>query len=91
MPLFNSQHQTSRSIHWSGTVATVVVQILVLLALSAAVAGYLEWSSDANQAEFISATTPSASDPTRLPRASNPVHAVKGRAGCDPKAQGTGP
>jgi hypothetical protein len=34
-----------------------------LLALLVAVVRYLEWSSDANQAEFMSATKPSASDP----------------------------
>jgi hypothetical protein len=66
------------------------VQILVLFALSAAVVRYLEWSSEANQAEFISATTPSASDPDHLPQASNPVHPVKGRAACDRKAGWTG-
>ena len=86
MPLFNSQHQNSRSLHWPRIVATLVVQILVLFALSAAVVRYLEWSSEANQAEFISATTPSASDPDHLPQASNPVHPVKGRAACDRKA-----
>jgi len=34
-----------------------------LLALLVAVVRYLEWSSDANHAEFMSATKPSASDP----------------------------
>jgi hypothetical protein len=56
MTSFNSQRQSNRGISWSGT-------ILVLLALVFAVVRYLEWSSETNQAEFMSATKPSASDP----------------------------
>ena len=57
MPLFNSQ------IGWSGIGTTVVVELLILLALAFAVVGYVEWSSDAAVAEFLSATKSSASDP----------------------------
>jgi hypothetical protein len=63
MPLFNSQNQSVRGIRWQGIVATAVVELLVLLALAFAVVRYVEWSSDAAVAEFMSATTPSASDP----------------------------
>jgi hypothetical protein len=63
MPSFNSQRQSTRGISWSGIIRTLLVQILVLLALGFAVVRYLEWSSDVNQAEFASATKPSASDP----------------------------
>jgi hypothetical protein len=49
MPLFN------RQIHWRGMGTTVVVEILVLLPLGFAVVRYVEWSSDAAQAEFMSA------------------------------------
>jgi hypothetical protein len=63
MPSFNSQRQITRGISWSGIIGTLLVQILVLLALAFAVVHYLEWSSDANQAELMSATQPSASDP----------------------------
>ncbi len=63
MPSFNSQRQSNRSISRSEIIGTLRVKVLVLLALLVAVAFYLEWSSDANQAEFISATKPSASDP----------------------------
>jgi hypothetical protein len=45
----------------AGTAATVVVELLVVVAFGVAVVRYLEWSSDANQAEFMSATKPSAS------------------------------
>ena len=63
MPSFNSQRQSTRGISWSGIIGTLLVQILVLLALAFAVVRYLEWSSETNQAEFVSATKPSASDP----------------------------
>ena len=43
----------NRRIPWSGIGRTLLVEILVLLALSFAVVRYLEWSSDANQAEFM--------------------------------------
>jgi hypothetical protein len=63
MTSFNSQRQSNRDISWSGIIGTLLVQILVLLALAFAVVRYLEWSSDANRAEFMSATKPSTSDP----------------------------
>jgi hypothetical protein len=56
MPLFNSQQQHDRGIRGLGTGATVVIELLVLLALAFAVVRYVEWSSDAAQAEFMSAT-----------------------------------
>jgi hypothetical protein len=88
MSSLNSQPQSKHGIHWSGIVATLLVQILVVLAISVAVAFYLEWSSDANQAEFASATKPSlASGSNHLPEVSIPIRTVRGRAGCDPKAQ----
>ena len=88
MPLLNSLRQSNRGIHWPGIVATVLVQILVVLAISVGVAFYLEWSSDANQAEFAGATKPSlASGSNHLPEVSIPIRTVRGRAGCNPKAQ----
>jgi hypothetical protein len=72
MPSFNSQRQSTRGISWSGIIRTLLVQILVLLALGFAVVRYLEWSSDVNQAEFTSATKPSASDPNHSGAA--PLH-----------------
>src|SRR5258706_10009918 len=54
MPLFDSQHQNDRGIRWRGIAATAMVELLVLLfALSFAVVRYVEWSSAANQAEFM--------------------------------------
>ena len=72
MPLFNSQQPNDRGTRWWGAAATGVVELLVLLALGIAVVRYLEWSSDVNQAEFASATKPSASDPNHSGAA--PLH-----------------
>ena len=79
MPLFNSQ------IHWRRIGATVVVEILVLLALAFAVVRYAEWSSDVAQAEFMSATTPSASDAYHSGEFSTASQPLKGRTGCPRK------
>jgi hypothetical protein len=87
MPSVDSQRQSNRGIHWPGIVATLLVQILVVLALSVAAAFYLEWSSEANQAEFASATRPSSLSDSNHPEVSIPVRTVRGRAGCHPKAQ----
>jgi hypothetical protein len=85
MPSFNSQHQNDRGIRWRGIAATVVVELFVLLALTFAVVRYVEWSSDAAQAEFMSAAKPSASDPNYSGEFSTPVRALKVRADCDGK------
>jgi hypothetical protein len=85
MPLLISQNQNVRGIRWHGVAATVVVELLVLLALGVAVVRYLEWSSETNQAEFMSATNPSASDPNYSGEFSTPIQALKVRADCDRK------
>ena len=71
MPLFISQ------IRWRGIATTVVVELFILLALAFAVVRYLEWSSNAAVAEFMSAAEPSASDPTFTPSRTSP-------SACDP-------
>jgi hypothetical protein len=91
MPLLNSKHQNRSGIYWSGIAAMVVVQIAVLVALSVGLLRYLEWSSDANQAEFLSYTKPLASDPNHPQRAVALVHPVSSPASCDRKARGTNP
>jgi hypothetical protein len=79
MPLFNNQ------IHWRKIGTTVVVELFVLLALAFAVVRYVEWSSDAAQAEFMSATKPSASDPNQSGEFSTASQPLKGRTGCPRK------
>ena len=84
MPLFNSQHQNDRGIRWRGIAATAVVELLVLLALAFAAVRYVEWSSDAAVAEFMSATKSSASDPNHSGEFSTPMQSLM-RTGCKPK------
>jgi hypothetical protein len=58
MQLFNSQIRRRE-------IATIaVVEVFILLALGFAVVRYVEWSSDAAVAEFMSTAKPPASDPT---------------------------
>jgi hypothetical protein len=85
MPLFNSQQQNDRGIRWWGAAATGLVELLVLLALGIAVVRYLEWSSGVVQAEFMSATKSSVSDPNPSGEFSTSVQARKGRTACDRK------
>ena len=85
MPLFNSQHHSGRGMRWLGTAATAVVELLVVVVVGVAVVRYLEWSSDAAQAEFMRATKSSVSAPNPSGEFSTPVQALKGRAGCDRK------
>jgi hypothetical protein len=76
MPLFNSQ------IHWRGIGTTVAVVLLTSLALALAVVSYVEWSSSAAVAEFMSATEASASDPNHSNESPAPIQSLKGRTGC---------
>jgi len=85
MPLFNSQRPRDSGSRWLGTAATVVVELLILVALAFTVVRYVEWSSEAAQAEFISTTKPSASDPNQSGKLSTSTQALKGRAACDRK------
>jgi hypothetical protein len=84
MPLFESQQQNGRGNRWLGMVTTVVVDLLVLLALAFTVVRYVEWSSAAAQAEFMSATKSSASDRNHSGEFSTSI-SLKGQAGCPPK------
>jgi hypothetical protein len=83
MPLFNSQNQNVRGIRWRGIAVTAAVELLVLLALAFAVVRYVEWSSDANLAEFMSATK--SSDPNHSSEFSTLTQHLKGRTGCKRK------
>ena len=62
-------------------VATVVVGLLTIFAVAVAVDGYVESSSDAALAEFISAANVSASD-TNNPSSSASDQSDKGPTGC---------
>jgi hypothetical protein len=91
MTSLNGEGERQRGIYWPKIAAMVFVQILVLLALAAMVVRYLESSSDANKAEFLSSTQPAVSDRNLLPQSSAPFERVKARAGCYRKVEWTGP
>jgi len=86
MTTFNNQRQNSRGIHWRAYAGILFVQILALLVLSVAVAGYLEWSSEINHAEFVGLIGQLAFDPNQFPESSVPVHPAKGQTACHRKA-----
>jgi hypothetical protein len=81
MSSLNSQHPISPRTQWRGIMVTLAIELVVLFALSVAVVRYLEWSSDVNQAEFVSPTKNSVSDTNHH----SPIQQVKGRPGCRPK------
>ena len=64
---------------WRGIGTTVAVELLTVVALGFAVVGYVEWSSDAAVAEFMSATSASLDHSNE---ASTPAQSPNGRTGC---------
>ena len=70
MPLFDSREIS----------ATVVVGLLTVVAVAFAVIGYVEWSSNAAWAEFISAT--SATNLVHSSGSSTLIQSIKGPTGC---------
>ena len=75
--------ENPRGIDWLAIVRTLLAQVLVLLVLSGAFVGYVNWSSAKAFAEFTSATGSPAQDATKpaAPSAS-PRHADKGPMLC---------
>jgi len=80
MPTLERQSGRGRGINWRAIVATLLVQVLVLIALSVAAAAYVNWSSEAARAEFVGVLKPSMSDHAH--RFSSPLQPVKGRTSC---------
>jgi hypothetical protein len=74
--------QSKRGIDWRGIITILVVQVAVLLALSGAAIFYLNWSSDAAQAEFMATFKPSASEPSHPRQPPTPIQPVNGRTAC---------
>ena len=77
-----NQSQVNRNIDWLGIGRILLVQVLVLLALTAAAVWYLNWSSDVAWKEFISASKSPVSSPNHRPQSSAPVQIVKAKAAC---------
>ena len=78
-PSANQKPETSR-IDWLGISRMLLVQVLVLLALSAAFIRYLDWSSDQAWAEFSRAIESAPTAKTQL--FSTPVQDLDDRALC---------
>ena len=68
----------SRERFWPSIARILLIEVLVLVALSGAVVGYLNWSSEAAWTEFMATSAQSAQAPS--------LHAVKSQTACDRKA-----
>jgi hypothetical protein len=82
VPSIEHQNKTNRNFDRLAIVRTVLVQVLVLLALTGAVVWYVNWSSDVAMKEFMSANKPPLFGPNHHPRAQVPVQAAKGKMAC---------
>jgi hypothetical protein len=85
MPSPDNETRSKPDIDWLGIVRTVLVQVFVLLALSAGVVRYVNWSSDAARAEFTAGGKPTLFRPTQQPQPAAPVEIVKGQKTCPRK------
>jgi hypothetical protein len=86
VPLSGNQDHDERDIVRMEIVRTLLVQLLVMLALSGAVTFYLQWSSDAAVREFMDAGTSPAPDAKHHPQASAPLQAVQRHGLCARRA-----
>jgi flagellar basal body-associated protein FliL len=78
----SSAHQSPAHVSrfWPAIIRILLVEVIVLLALSGAIVGYLNWSSEAAWAEFKAAGKLPASE------SSSPVQTVKAHTLCTRKA-----
>ena len=86
MRLSTDQVQDDRTSARLAIVRTLLLQVLVLVAVSGAVIGYLKWSSDAAWKEFIDAGNSPAPNAQHHSQASAPLQTVHGPAICARKA-----
>jgi hypothetical protein len=82
LPSRRNQSPESTGIDWLAVLRTLVIQLLVLLALSAAVVRYVDWSSDRAFTEFTAARQPSP-QAIRPPPTVTPAEAIKRKLPCD--------
>jgi uncharacterized protein YybS (DUF2232 family) len=80
------QVQDDRSVARLAIVRTLLIQVLVMLAVSAAVVGYLKWSSDAAWKEFLDAGKSPAPNAQHHSQASTPFQTVHAPAICARRA-----
>lgn len=77
-----NQTPETRRIDWLGILRVLLVQALVLLALSAAFIRYLDWSSERALEEFSRAGIKTAPATKSQPPSSTPVQDINGRTKC---------
>jgi hypothetical protein len=80
--LSGNQSSQKRGIDWTAIVRILLVQVLVLLALSGALVGYVNWWSDRAWEEFIAADKATAPDSKPQPQSSAPIQKVKNKTSC---------
>jgi hypothetical protein len=85
MPSPDNPTQSKSELGWLGIVETLLLQVLILVALSAAVVRYVSWSSEAAQAAFTAAAKPALSVPAVQPEPPAPVEVAKGQKVCPRK------
>ena len=79
MPSSRNQNPDRRGIDWLAIVRTLLVQVLVLVALSGAFIRYVSWSSDQAFSEFLASSRSSAPAAEPRPQAATPVQAITGK------------
>jgi hypothetical protein len=84
VPLSGDQSPKKRGIDWPAILRILLMQMLVLLALTGAFVRYVDWSSDRALAEF--GTASKASAPKRQPPSQAPIQNVKDKAPCARRA-----
>jgi hypothetical protein len=82
----DTQSPEKRGIDWLAIVRILLAQVVVLFALSAAVVGYVNWSSDVAWKEFTGAGKAEASEPMHHSQSSTPVQRVRDEALCTRRA-----
>lgn len=75
--------QKKPGLDFARIIGILVVQLAVMIALSGVVIFYLNWSSNAAQAEFLASIKSSA--PTHASRPVTPIQAVRGKTSCTRK------
>jgi hypothetical protein len=80
VPLSRDQKSGARRIEWLAILRTLLIQVLVLVALSAAFVRYVDWSSEAAFSQFLA--TSRSSEPAARPRPAMPVNAITGSTPC---------
>ena len=85
MALSGNQMQQKRGFDWPAIIRTLAVQLVVLLALSGAAIGYVNWSSDTAWSEFVSLNKHGSPDAKIYPRSDIPIGEFRSPAAPHPE------